>query len=58
MPEMNYSYDAKFEENFLIIGRTGCGKTIFVQNLRKNKMFGEFKEVIWVSKISLSKDGE
>ena len=55
---MNYSYDAKFEENFLIIGRTGCGKTIFVQNLRKNKMFGEFKEVIWVSKISLSKDGE
>ena len=55
---MNYSYNAKFEGNFLIVGRTGCGKTTFVQNLGKNKMFGEFKEVIWVSKIPLSKDRE
>ena len=25
--EMNYSYDAKFEGNILIVGRTECGKT-------------------------------
>ena len=56
--EMNYNYDAKFEENILIVRRIGCGKTTFVQNLGKNKMFGEIKEVIWVSKMPLSKDRE
>ena len=55
---MNYNYDVKFEENILIVGRIGCGKTTFVQNLGKNKMFGEIKEVIWVSKMPLSKDRE
>ena len=55
---MNYSYDAKFEGNILIVGRTGCGKTTFAQNLSKNKMFPENKEAIWVSKIPLSKDRE
>ena len=43
---MNYSFDAKFEGNTLVVGRTGCGETAFVQNLGKNKMFGEIKEVI------------
>ena len=33
-----------------MVGRTGCGKTTFVQNLGKNKMFGEIKEVTWLSK--------
>ena len=55
---MNYSYDAKFEGNILIVGRIGCGKSTFAQNLGKNEMFGENKEAIWVSKILLSKDRE
>ena len=55
---MNYSFDAKFEGNILVVGRTGCGKTTFVQNLGKNKMFGEIKEVIWLSKIPLSRERE
>ena len=29
----------------LIVGQTGCGKTTFIQNLAKNKMFGELKNV-------------
>ena len=58
MNEMNYSYNPKFEGNILITGRTGCGKTTFVQKLGTNKMFGEIKEVIWVSKIPLSKNRE
>ena len=33
--EMNYSFDAIFEGNVLVAGRTGCGKTMFVQNLGK-----------------------
>ena len=55
---MNYSFDAKFEGNNLVVGRTGCGKTAFVQNIEKNKMFVEIKEVIWISKMALSKDRE
>ena len=56
MDEINYICDAKFERNILTVGRTGCGKTTFVQNLGKNRMFGELKEVTWISKISLSRD--
>lgn len=52
--EMNCNFDAKFERNILVVGRTGCGKTTFVQDLGKNKMFGEIEEVMWVSKIPLS----
>ena len=55
---MNYSFDAKFEGKYLVVGRTGCGKTNFVQNLGKNKMFGEIKEVAWLLKITLSKERE
>ena len=56
--EVNYTYDAKFEGNILVVGRTGSGKTTFVQNLRKNKLFGEIKEVYRISKIVLSMDRE
>ena len=52
--EMNYTNDAKFEGNILVPGWTGCGKTTFSQNLGKNKMFHNIKQVTWVSKISLS----
>ena len=44
--------------NILVVGRTGCWKTTFVQNLGKNKMFGDIKEVFWISKIALSSDRE
>ena len=56
--EMNYSFDAKFEGNILVVGRTCCGKTTFAQNLGKNKMFGEIKKVTWLSKIPLSRERE
>ena len=54
MDEIEYSYDGKFEGNILVVGRTGCGKTTFVQNLGKNNLFGEIHEVYWISKINLS----
>ena len=38
--ENKYSFDGKFEENILIVGRTGCGKTTFIQKLASNNMFG------------------
>ena len=55
---MNYNYNAKFEGIILVVGRTGCRKTTFVQNLGKSKIFGNLKEVIWASKILLSKERE
>ena len=58
MDKIKYTYDGKFEGNILIVGRTGCGKTTFVQNLGRNKLFGDLKEVYWISKIELSKDRE
>ena len=58
MDEIKYSYDGKFEGNMLIVGRTRCGKTTFVQNLGKNKLFGDITTVYWISKISLSAERE
>ena len=55
----DYTYDSKFEGNVLIVGRTGCGKTTFIQKLRQNKMFGnDIVEVFWVSKIFLTPERE
>ena len=56
--KLNELYLRWFEGNVLIVGRTECRKTTFVQNLGKYKMFGKIKEVIWVSKIPISKDRE
>ena len=55
---MNYTCDAKFEGNILVVGRTGCGKMTFVQNLGKNKMFDDIKELMWISIIPLSTERE
>lgn len=54
--EIKYCFDAKLEVNILVVGRTGCGKKTFAQNLVKNKIFGEIKELFWLSKITLSRD--
>ena len=56
--EIIYSFDGKFEGNILVLGRAGCGKITFIENLGKNRMFREIKDVMWLSKISLSKDRE
>ena len=49
-----YTYNRKFEGNVLIVGRTGCGKTTFIQKLAQNKIFGsDIVNVFWISKIFL-----
>ena len=58
MDEVDYNYNGKFEWNIFVVGRTSCGKTTFVQNLGKNKLFGDIKEVYWISKIELSAERE
>ena len=56
--DVNYTYDSKLNGNILIVGQTGCGKTTFIQNLSKNKMFRKMKEILWLSKATLSQDRE
>ena len=52
--DVNYTYDGKCEGNVLTVGQTGCSKTTFIQNIAKNNLFGELKEIFWMSKIPLS----
>ena len=57
--ENEYIYDGQFHGNILVVGRTGCGKTTFIQKLGKNKLFGdEITDVFWVSKIVLLNERE
>ena len=56
MARVDYMYNRRFQEIILIIGQTGFGKKTFVQNLAKNDLFGEIKEIFWISKISLSSE--
>ena len=55
MKIQSYVYDGKFQENVLVVGRTCCGKTYFVQKLAVNIFFGKLAKAEWVSYISLSK---
>ena len=55
--EREFTHDGKFSGNILVVGRTGCGKTLFIQKLGKNKLLGdEITDVFWVSKIILTKE--
>ena len=54
-----YIFDGRFDGSILVVGRTGCGKTTFIQQLGKNKLFGsEISHIFWVSKIILSSERE
>ena len=49
-----YIYDGKFTGNVLVLGRTECGKTSFVQRLALFDFFGTLKNAKWVSGIKLN----
>ena len=53
-----YIFDAKFKGNILVLGRTECGKTSFVQKLALYDFFGELKNAKWVSGIKLTTSRE
>ena len=53
--KQKYLYDCKIETNILVIGKTGCQKTSFVQKMPLNNLFGDLKTVEWVSQIKLFK---
>ena len=53
-----YIYDGKFKGNILVLGRTECGKTSFVQKLALYDFFGKLKNAKWVSGIQLNESRE
>ena len=53
-----YIYNGKFSGNILVLGRTDCGKTSFVQRLALYDFFGKLKNAKWVSGIQLNKSRE
>lgn len=53
MKMKNYMYDAKFQRNVLVAGRTNCGKTFFVQKLAVNDLFRKLNQA--ESKLLLAK---
>ena len=53
-----YIFDGKFSGNILVLGRTDCGKTSFIQKLALYDFFGKLKNAKWVSGIHLNESRE
>ena len=51
-------YDGQFRGNILVIGKTSCGKTYFLQKLALNNFFGKILKTEWLSGIEISKSRE
>ena len=48
---MNSIYNGQFYSNILVVGRTGCGKTTFLEKLGLNNFFGNIIRTEWISGI-------
>ena len=55
---MSSIYDGQFHGNILVVGRTGCGKTTFLEKLGLNNFFGDFIKTEWISEIDIDKKQE
>ena len=58
MSQQSTIYDGQFRGNVLIVGKTGCRKTYFVQKLAVNKRLGKIVKAEWISSIQRSKTRE
>ena len=55
---MTSIYNGQFSGNILLVGKTGCGKTTFLEKLRLNKFLGELVKTEWISRIDTNKKRE
>ena len=55
---MSSIYDGQFSRNVLVVGKTGCGKTTFLEKLGINKFFGNTVKIEWISRIAIDKKRE
>ena len=52
---MSSIYNGQFYGNILVVGRTGCGKTTFLEKLGLNNFFGNIIKTEWISGIDIDK---
>ena len=52
---MSFIYNGQFLGNILVVGRTNCGKTTFIERLGLNNFFGNIVKTEWVSGIAIDK---
>ena len=50
---MSSIYDGQFYGNILVVGKTGCGKTTFLEELGLNNFFGDIIKTEWISGIEI-----
>ena len=55
---MSSIYDGQFYGNILVVGRTGCGKTTFLEKLGLNNFFGNILKTEWISGTDIDKKRE
>ena len=55
---MTSIYNGQFYGNILAVGRTGCGKTTFLEKLGLNNFFGNIIKTEWISGIEIDKQTE
>ena len=47
-------YNGQFLGNVLVVGRTNCDKTTFIEKLGLNNFFGNIVKTEWVSGIAIN----
>ena len=52
---MTSIYEGQFYDNVSVVGRTGCGKTTFLENLGLNNFFGDIIKTESISGIDIDK---
>ena len=52
---MTSIYSGQFSGNILVVGRTNCGKTTFIEKLGLNNFFGQIVKTEWVSGKTIDK---
>ena len=52
---MTSTYDGQFRGNILVVGRSGCGKTTFLEKLGLNNFLGNIIKTEWISGIDIDK---
>ena len=55
---MTSVYDGQFYGKVLVVGRTGCAKTTFLEKLVLNNFFGDIIKIEWISGIDIDKKRE
>ena len=55
---MSSIYDGQSYGNISVVGRTGCGKTTFLEKLGLNIFFGKKLKTEWISGIDIGKKRE